>query len=801
VKPIILSGLWLFLNLSLFAQNKIIHGYVIDAATKERLPLANIQIEGTYKGTVSNREGRYEIKIESLPSILIVRYIGYNTARFTVTGETASEMNLLLEPSPVQMAEIIITGEDPGMRLMRGVIEKKKRWRKALQTFEADAYARVTLSNDTMIAMMMESVSSVFWDKKKGLKEIVRSKRQTANIDTGSLFSVTSGEDGMVNFYDDDISIQGSKFIGPTHPDALDYYRFVIIRKRAMDGKTVYDVSVKPKSMYQPSFTGTLSVLDEDSAMIDVNLKPHERVLFPPPIQEWAVTYKQQFSSFGQSFWLPVDNRQEGKIKIGIIGLEFPYFHYQMITGMNDYKVNATLPDSLYQSKNKRFVDSTHLFNDSMFARSAALIPLTLKEIEAYQTIDSDLTMDKVFEPKGFLAKMAKVSSRNQRERNKPDSSGLFSKIMRPVSPDLWYNRVEGGHLGMGYEINLTKYFELTPRIGYTTALNRWSFGGEMKWSFGKKPRHGAKPGTLKAGYASVADLRYPSDIHSKFSAGLSSFFGDQDYFDYFWNRKMYLSAAYEFRKIETRLQLQLNNEQHRSLLKTTDYALLGTDRHQRPNPAVQAGMLRSAVLKIEYGDAYIPLAVVGLRRAAVTVEHSSRALFRSGFDFTAYRFDGDWFVPTFFRRRFLSNALYLRATAGTYSGKLPVQRFGIVESSQSWYMPFGTLRTNQDYPYEGERYASFFWEHNFRTVPFEILGLNPLVKKNISFIVFGGAGRTWISGKRFAELDYTPKYTHHIHHEIGASISGIFDLLRLDIARRLDRRGTYYGISMARLF
>ncbi len=784
-----------------FSQSHTYRGSVSDASTQELLPLANIQIEGTYKGTISNREGKYEIKVESLPSTLLVRYIGYNSKRIMVTAETPGELNISLDPSPVALSEIVITGEDPGMKLMRGVIEKKMRWRKELQTFRADAYSRVTLSNDTMIAMMMESVSNVFWDKKKGLKEIVKSKRQTANVDTASLFSVTSGEEGIVNFYDDDINIQGSKFIGPTHPDALDHYRFKIVKKRAMDDKTVYDVAVKPKSLLQPSFTGMIAVIDEDSAMIDVNLKPHEHVLFPPPIREWNVAYKQQFSNFGKLFWLPVDNRQEGKIKIGIIGLEFPHFHYQVITGLNDYAINTELPDSLYKSKKKRFVDSLTIRKDSMFVSSTALIPLTVTEIKAYETIDSDLTMEKAFEPKGFLAKMAKVSSNNERRGNKKDSSGIFSKMISHVSPDLWYNRVEGVHAGMGYEIDLTKDLEIVPRVGYTTPLKRWSYGADLTWIWGRKPRYNGKPGFLKAGYFKGPEHRYLSEIHSKFSAGLASFLGEHDYFDYYWNEKFSLGAGYDFRKLNIQTRLQAVQEKQRSLKKTTNYNLTGTRIVQRPNPAIQDGILRSLTWSIGYGGEYIPLGVVSQKYASVQVEHSSKSLFKSDFNFTTYRAVAEWSFPTFFQRRFLSNMLILRVTAGTFTGKLPVQRFGIVEAAQSWYMPFGTLRTNQKYPYEGERYASFFWEHNFRTVPFEILGLNFLVKKNLSLILFGGSGRTWISARRFAELKYAPVYTDKFHNEIGVSVSGIFELLRFDIARKFGSPRMYYGLSMARLF
>jgi hypothetical protein len=37
-------------------------------------------------------------------------------------------------------------------------------------------------------------------------------------------------------------------------------------------------------------------------------------------------------------------------------------------------------------------------------------------------------------------------------------------------------------------------------------------------------------------------------------------------------------------------------------------------------------------------------------------------------------------------------------------------------------------------------------------------------------------------------------------HHELGASISGLFDFLRIDFIQRIDRPNFYIGLSVARI-
>ena len=54
---------------------------------------------------------------------------------------------------------------------MRRVIERKKVWRAALESFEAVAYSRYTVSNDTGIVFILESVSDAYWDRERGMRE------------------------------------------------------------------------------------------------------------------------------------------------------------------------------------------------------------------------------------------------------------------------------------------------------------------------------------------------------------------------------------------------------------------------------------------------------------------------------------------------------------------------------------------------------------------------------------------------------------------------------------------------------
>ena len=90
------------------------------------------------------------------------------------------------------------------------------------------------------------------------------------------------------------------------------------------------------------------------------------------------------------------------------------------------------------------------------------------------------------------------------------------------------------------------------------------------------------------------------------------------------------------------------------------------------------------------------------------------------------------------------------------------------------------------------------YWEHNFKTTLFELLGLWHWAMRGTGLVVHGASGRTWIDPERLAGLGYVPRYRDGFRHEAGVSLI-LYNLLRLDFTRRLDRPGWSAGASVAR--
>lgn len=779
--------LWALLFAPIHAK-KIVRGVVTDAETGEPLPQGSVQIVGTYEGTITNADGVFELELSSLPSVLKVSYIGYQSAEIQIGETTAEFQNIELVPVPLVMAELVVTAEDMGPNIMQKVIAQKQTWWPDLATFQVRAYSRFTYRNETDIVGVVESLSDAYWDRERGWREIVKDKRETQNINWDFALPAATA----VNLYDDEIEFGGHHLIGVTHPDALSQYDFRLVGRRFLDDQVIYDIDVKPKNKLKSAFVGKVSVLDSVYAMIETELTPNQAFIFPPPIRALGITMWQQFRNAGGDFWLPIGYQSEVDLDIGLIGLQFPLIKAKRVSRLSDYQVNVVVADSVYEKK-KVTVDSVAVQRDSLMAKSGVVVPLTVTEEAAYEQIDSTMTLEKAFKPKGFLARFIDTDEDGD-YKERDDVEKRFGSLR--LRPNVWYNRVDGGHLGILVQTgNDRDVVETAWRGAYNLGLKKWAFSGEITGRWGDR-----RNGFVTVSGFRGTDKRYDSELYNRFQTSSQQFFGSDDYFDFFWNEGGRLRSGYHFKKPRITIRGGVNVEKHRSVPKTTDWSLWGKDV-QRVNPTVQAGHLRSVILGITLsGKNQGPAPFFGQQNLEFEVEHS-RAAWDSDFAFTQFRMVLDWRFKTFFTRRLMPNVLDVRVVGSTFTGTLPRERHQILDVWLDGFSTFGGFRTRVDRPYEGDKHLGVFWEHNFRTVPFELIGWQWAVNRNWGFLIHGAHGRTWFKQGTLTGLNYLPMYQDQFHQELGVALSGIFDLLRVNVTQRLDQKGTYMSLEMSRIF
>ncbi len=113
-KRLLFSGLLLTLLISLifstrgFAQQTVT-GTVIDAETEETMPSVNIRVKGTTnKGTITDVDGNFIIRLDSGQTVLVFSFIGFETQEVNVEGR--SDITVEMQPDVGELDELVVIG-------------------------------------------------------------------------------------------------------------------------------------------------------------------------------------------------------------------------------------------------------------------------------------------------------------------------------------------------------------------------------------------------------------------------------------------------------------------------------------------------------------------------------------------------------------------------------------------------------------------------------------------------------------------------------------------------------------------
>src|SRR6185369_14591599 len=120
-----ISVIFTMLTFSISAQG--IQGSVVDVKTIEPLPFANVYLNNTTIGTVSNASGEFELKNIPVGSYeLIISFIGYESFKQPIVceGNNLRLDTIRMSPAKIELANINVTAT------------RDKSWEKQLKKFE-----------------------------------------------------------------------------------------------------------------------------------------------------------------------------------------------------------------------------------------------------------------------------------------------------------------------------------------------------------------------------------------------------------------------------------------------------------------------------------------------------------------------------------------------------------------------------------------------------------------------------------------------------------------------------------------
>ncbi len=89
-------------------QARTVTGKVTDGDTGESIPGANVVIQGTSTGTVTDIEGNFSIEVPGPETVLVISFVGYVSQEITVGNQ--SHVDIVLRPNVTALDEIVVTG-------------------------------------------------------------------------------------------------------------------------------------------------------------------------------------------------------------------------------------------------------------------------------------------------------------------------------------------------------------------------------------------------------------------------------------------------------------------------------------------------------------------------------------------------------------------------------------------------------------------------------------------------------------------------------------------------------------------
>ncbi len=758
-----------------FTQTHILSGLVLDASTLEPLPSATIRIVGTSKGTVTNSSGQFRISLPEGTVRIAVSYLGYQTDTIIIELNGNQFRGIQLQPNAIQLAGVTVTDEDPAYEIIRRAIECKKKWMTQLRSFEGKAFNRLQMRSDTAIAMITEAYSTLYWSIDDSLREVVTQQKQTGNLPK-SISAIPLGN--ILNFNDDQISLNGYRFVGPTAPDAFSYYEYKLLSTRKMDDFDVYSIEVKPTSKIVPLFKGIISIAERSYSVMEVDVMPNE-AMTQPFIDLRDARHRQTFQLFENKFWLPNNYRFEGTFKISLMGLKFPVFKIERDVVIYNYSINPEFADTI-RYMNRFTIDSSVTRFDSTFWKENDVLPLTAEQDTAYKILDSTQTLDKKFAPKGFAASFL-------------NASGSMLGVA-----DVWFNRVEGLHLGASKSFeNVFENVDLHGGVGYGLSDKQWKYEVGTTFNFGGKQTSSGSSGFANINFKrqmfslslNLYDKQcyfpeplFPGLLLNSFAALLLK----DDVHDYYRAIGFTSTLTYAYSGT-TRFIFGATVERQLSLYQTTQYSLLKRNDLYAYQPSIINGRMNALKFTFNQGSS----GIFGLAKDGYLVstmaEHSF-PFFGSDFEFTKFSGKARMKLATMVKEETVFPPTFgFQVAGGITIGHLPPQRYFELYSRFETFAGYGTLKGLPRRQFYGDSYIQFTLDHNFRRVLFAPLNIQWLMESNLELIVEANAARNWFSGREMHTPLFPSRDSHGWYSEASIGISNIFDLFRFDVTRRFS--------------
>lgn len=294
-----------FISIQFFGQ-KTIKGKLTDSETKEPLAFANLSITED-KGTVSDAEGFFSIKVPDEINEIEISYLGYET-KILHLKPSKSYYAVELIPQAEALDVVVISGKyvNPAIALMKRIIKEKSNndYRKKIKKYAFTKYYKflVTANPDSIDGALdsiyyngkFAKVDSSMYEAKKHLQDkdmFVMESVMKVNGENGTekskviasrtagfknpMYELLAMQVSNQNVYDDNYKFLIKEYLGPITRLSLKQYQYEIDDSITLQKRKVYVLSYK--NTKKPLISGKLYVDAQSLAIAKMTLNTYEQ--------------------------------------------------------------------------------------------------------------------------------------------------------------------------------------------------------------------------------------------------------------------------------------------------------------------------------------------------------------------------------------------------------------------------------------------------------------------------------------------------------------------------------------------
>lgn len=787
----------ILLSYSVIAQSVRITGYIYNSETQHPIPYVNIRLAETTRGTSSNADGRFIFSTSKKDPVLIFTAVGYRKKEVKILDSPGNFLEISLVPEPIQLSEIIVkSDEDPAYSIIREAIRRKEENRAGLKSLEYNFFSKDIFLSAGEVVMVSEQLSTGYFQSGKFEKIITNSVHITRNEQKNALkFDQNILDKVYIDFTDDSLKVVGSSVFLPLAKNALDWYDYKLRDVKSSGSGTDYYIEVIPRSKIQPLLLGKIVIEDSTYSLKALELQNSLGLRFPY-VKDLKVEFFQNKDKYNK-YWLPTYQKVNASININFANLlSTDEIAMNQTVLFSDYKINPQIPDSIYniystikddssKNPNIKFVKAKLLEREEI--DSLRLIPLTTAEENAYRELDSSRTVVTQIKYKGLLGgAVTEVVKRDQSDTS--ENGGSIFKYFGKAFHYLKFrnNRVNGLTIGVRYDesvFNKKLYYDIDMSYAFMRKVLEWNLSSSYIFDKGII-------NTIQFNLFDVANQIQLLNAYPEFFNGINVSLGFNDQFNYFRSRGFSICLT---RKSSKKLFINatVTFERQESLVEHKYQSIFNTNRLVRVNPPINEGNDNRITLNVQAGtnpSQFTPITMDGL----IAQLDLSNPILNSNFNYKRMKIIAQVSTPTLYKELFSAPYLLLGLEGGVTIGDFGSQHLITPTTALNIYSPFLSMKGIDTYEYVGDKQIAIHIEHNWRTIPFQFLGIDFMTDLNFDVITGINLLKVWNNSAYFLNN------THNsIYWEGYVSFGKLLGVSRIDFTYTANKKFVVrFGLS-----